>query len=291
MPNERVPGHALETPRIRRFREKLVSRIPRFPNNKASLEHMQSKELPEIVIDYIAWRSRYLGARPREVVVEPTASADPKWAEMSSAIEIFMDKVRRGEDLSPHLSIDPHNHGYTPIAHAQGATIEQKWLDKDFVLNTTGLHHFHLGVRFEERGHIERTNDVLFAEVTREKFTAIAIFDHDVFVLGSEEQARMSEIHMAVRFRNVPPGTTAMVGGGITLAGTTVQGIFYAQRCLRILMAQDAKLDDQDYVRRLYSQAVEPPKRPKPEWDFVHLDLAIYDEIIPAHFIVQAGWN
>ena len=57
----------IEPPRIRKFRLELVKEIPRFPNNLASLKHMQQKHLTNVLIDYINWRSRYIGVRPRTV--------------------------------------------------------------------------------------------------------------------------------------------------------------------------------------------------------------------------------
>jgi hypothetical protein len=46
-------GSTGEPPRIKKFRLALVKEIPRFPNDKASLQHMQQKHLPEVMIDYV----------------------------------------------------------------------------------------------------------------------------------------------------------------------------------------------------------------------------------------------
>jgi hypothetical protein len=194
MTGERRPQTA-ETTRIKRFRLALIKAIPRFPNDRAALQHMRGKHLGDLLIDYVSWRSRYVGTRPRSVTIEPAALADPKWSSMSAEIGSFLDKVRRGDDLTPHLSIKPHTQDYTPAAHIPGATAEERRLDKDFVLNTKGYHHFHLGAAAEKKGHTVRTNDVLFAEVTRDEFNVIAIFTHEVFDLGSAEQTRLSQVH------------------------------------------------------------------------------------------------
>jgi hypothetical protein len=55
---------AAEPPRIKKFRRDLIKAIPRAPNNKASLQHMEGKHLTDLLIDYINWRSRYVGERP-----------------------------------------------------------------------------------------------------------------------------------------------------------------------------------------------------------------------------------
>ena len=55
------------------------------------------------------------------------------------------------------------------------------WADKDFLLNVMGLHHFHLGLTKETAGHMTRTNQVLFASVTREELEILGLFDHAAF--------------------------------------------------------------------------------------------------------------
>jgi hypothetical protein len=51
-----------------------------------------------------------------------------------------------------------------------------RWSDKDFLLNVMGYHHFHLGTAVQRRGYVDRTDDLIFAEVRRDTFTVIAIF-------------------------------------------------------------------------------------------------------------------
>jgi hypothetical protein len=92
-------GQVTGPPRIEKFRRELIKVIPRVPNNRASLLHMQQKHLPELLIDYVNWRSRYVGQRPRIVSIEPAAQADPRWSAHAAAIADFLDKVRRGDDL------------------------------------------------------------------------------------------------------------------------------------------------------------------------------------------------
>jgi hypothetical protein len=44
-----------------------------------------------------------------------------------------------------------------------------------------GLHHFHLGLTMGAAGHAARTNQVLFASVTRDEFEFLGLFDHSAF--------------------------------------------------------------------------------------------------------------
>lgn len=176
-----------EPSRIKKLRLGLVKAIPRFPNDQRSLKHLEEKGLRDVLIDFINWRSRYVGIRPRGITVESAAATDPRWTSLSTEIDGFLEKVRNGDDLTPHLSLKPHTRGFTPAALAPGASSEDKWSDKDFVLAAQGLHHFHL----EPPGRIERSNDLLFAHVTRDSFNVIAIFDHSVFDLSSAERHRL----------------------------------------------------------------------------------------------------
>ena len=280
----------VEPPRIKKFRRDLIKAIPRVPNNKASLQHMEGKHLTDLLIDYINWRSRYVGQRPRTVSIEPAAQADPRWSSHAAAIKSFLDKVERGDDLTPHLSIEPHTRGYAPAARAPGATPDDRWSDKDFLLNIMGFHHFHLGTTKQKRGHVDRTDDLVFAEVGRDTFRVIAIFGHDVFEKSSAERMRLWSVHDEVAFRGVAPGSV-VVPAMIATSGHTLHVVQYAQHCAQIIREFEPKLDDPEYVRNLYTPPEEAPAKSKVSWGFRHLDLAIYDAAKPVFVILKKGWN
>jgi hypothetical protein len=281
---------AAEPPRIKKFRRELVNAIPRVPNDRASKLHMQQKQLGELLIDYINWRSRYVGQRPRTVTVEPAAKSDPRWSAHASAIEAFLDKVRRGDDLTPHLSIEPHTRGYAPAARASGATSEDRWSDKDFLLNVMGFHHFHLGTTIQKRGHVDRTDELIFAEVHRDTFKLIAIFGHEVFEQNSTERMRLWSVHEEIAFRGVPAGS-AVVTGPIATSGHNMQVVRYAQQCAKTIRDYEAKLDDPNFVKGLYPPGEQALAKPKFEWRFRHLDLLIHETVEPRIFILTKGWN
>jgi hypothetical protein len=279
---------AVERPRIKRLRRDLIKAIPRVPNNKASLQHMEAKHLTDLLIDYINWRSRYVGQRPRTASIEPAAQADPRWSARAAGINAFLDKVTRGDDLTPHLSIEPHTRGYAPAARAPGATPDDRWSDKDFLLNVMGYHHFHLGTTTQKRGHVDRTDDLIFAEVRRDTFKVIAIFDHDVFDKGSAERMRLWALHESIITRSVAPGTV-MVPAMIATSGHAVHVVRYAQDCARVIREIEPKLDDPEYVKSLYSPPEEAPAKSKLSWVFRHLDLAVYDAAKPVLMILKKG--
>ncbi len=280
---------AIEPPRIKKFRRELIKVIPRVPNNRASMLHMQQKHLTDLLIDYVNWRSRYIGQRPRTVSIEPAAQADPRWSAHAVAIADFLDKVRRGDDLTPHLSIEPHTRGYAPASRAAGAPPVDRWSDKDFLLNVMGYHHFHLGTKVQKRGHVDRTDDLIFAEVHRDTFNVNTVFGHDVFDPNAAQRHRLWTVHDQVAYRGVPPGSV-VVPAMIATSGHTVHVVRYAQRCAKLIRDIEPKLDDPTYLSTLYQPPQGAPKS-KPEWAFVHLDFAIYDVPNRAMLTLQKGWN
>jgi hypothetical protein len=279
-----------EPRRIRKFRGELIKAIPRFPNNRASLQHMQQKHLADLLIDYISWRSRYVGQRPRNISIEQAVQSDPRWTLHGAAITAFLDKVQSGDDLTPHLSIEPHTKGYTPAARAPNAPPVDRWSDKDFVLNVMGYHHFHLGTTVQKRGHVDRSDDLIFAEVQRDAFNVIAIFDHEVFDPNSAERMRLWSVHDQVAYRGVPPGSVA-IPALITTSGHALKVVRYAQYCARIIRDFEPKLDDLKYMESLYPQGQQMAPKPKFEWGFRHLDLLIYEAAAPINLVLTKGWN
>src|SRR3546814_4687705 len=114
---------------------------------------------------------RYVSIKSRKTIIEPTVTADPRWKLLEEQVKVFLNKVRAGVNLTPYLSIQPHSKGYSPETSKTGPDVD-RWADKDFVLNAMGFHHFHLGEKVEAAGHVERTDDVLFARVRSEEHTS-----------------------------------------------------------------------------------------------------------------------
>ena len=170
-----------ESKRIEYLRAEIIKVIPKFPNTKETKKKLHEASLAELLLHYLSWMSRYVSIKPRKIIIEPSLTRDKRWAELKEQIENFLHKARTGENLTPHLSIQPHSKGYTPAAGEKGPDVD-RWADKDFFLNAMGYHHFHLGTKIEPKGHVERTNEVLFAKVSRDTFSAIGIFGHSVSI-------------------------------------------------------------------------------------------------------------
>jgi hypothetical protein len=252
---------------------------------------MEQKHLAELMIDYLSWHSRYVGWRPRQIVTEPPAFGNPLWTKCSRGIQVLLEKVRNGQDLTPHLSLSPHTEGYTPASRAKGASNEERWSDKDFLLNIMGFHHFHLGERLEQKGHAARTDELLFAEVTRDAFKIIDLFTHEVFEPASAERMRLWATHEQITLRGLAPGAVVLMGD-IATSGHPTHLVLYAGHCARIVSQLDPKLDDPAWVQETYKNAGLPsPKKLKLRWAFNHLDIGLVDPVANVFFIMHKGWN
>ncbi|WP_143424216.1 hypothetical protein [Geoanaerobacter pelophilus] len=284
-----------ESKRIQNLRRWIINTIPKFPNEKATKQLLESKSLSGLFIDYINWASRLVAVRPRVVVIEPTATSDPRWVKLQNAIQLFLDKVTKGEDLTPHLSLRALNEGFTPESSGKGSNVD-RWGDKDFVLNVMGFHHFHLGVKVEEAGHVARTDDVLFAKVTRDTLEVLAIFDHSVFEgsasvtpIMTAERERLYELFDERSSRGIPRGSV-YIPSMIMTSGHSFHHVGLAQNYAWIVSNIDPNLDDRENIRKIYSDAKLPiPARPKLRWAFNCLDLGLFDDKGGYFFILHYG--
>lgn len=285
-----------EPKRIAAFRKELAAAVPKFPNNDASLRVLQRKPLGELLIDFFNWRARYVGIRPRAVVIDPLVSVSAGWVGRQGILAPFLEKVTRGDDLTPHLSLQPHTRGFSPNSGVRGAPVEQRWADKDFMLNTMGYHHFHPSVTIEPGGFAKRTDEILIAHVTRVAFTVIGLFGHSVFETRpdgspSPERERLWMAFDEHSMRGAPPGSV-VAQGLITMSGHSLHVVSMAQRYARQIIGTDALIDTVDFQRDFFERAgVQSPSKPKFEWLMHHLDLGVLERKSNAARIFSKGMN
>lgn len=286
-----MSNSSIEPKRIKNFRSFLAKTVPKFPNDKATLQLLEQKPLNDQLIIYLNWRLRYVRQASRSVTIAPSASSDPRWSSLSTEINAFLQKVRNGEDLTPYLSLNAHTRGFTPLS-----TPQNSWTDKDFLLNVMSLHHFHLGMTIEKAGHAARTDEVLFALVSRDKFRAVGLFNHDVFENDdpnamTSERARLWQLYTDLQ----DCGALADIGGfgglGVTTAGTpTALVLAVLQRYSHVLKTMDPKFDDPDFLKEIF--APHPvPKKPKFEWHLKCLDLGMFEKKTGIIFSCLKGPN
>lgn len=279
-----------ESKRIQKLKSEIIKDLPFFPNTKEVKEELESQSLNALLFNYIHWSLRKPPPRSRQTIIAAKVVSDPRWQSLSGDISVFLEKVKRGEDLSPYLS-KTIQRGYTPIERIKNGDAEG-WDDKDFLLNTKGFHRFHLGQSIESDGMATRTKDVLFAFVTREKFHAVGIFDHSVFESDgsgsmSEERKRMWRIHEAHVTQGMKPGSV-YISNPITTSGhpLIIHSIknFYAEAIYQI----DPKIDDNDWVHKLFEDAnISLPKKTKLDWSLMNMDLGLYSKEADCFFRIR----
>lgn len=285
-----------ESKRIRAFRLGLAKAIPKFPNDKTSLQALERKPLGSLFIDYANWAIRYVAPRPRKVIIEPAASSDSRWTLLQADISNFLSKVEAGEDLTPHLSLEPHTRGYTPAASSIGPNVD-RWADKDMVLNIMGYHHFHLSSSIEPQGFATRRNELLFAHVARDTFTIVALFDHSVFEktgLGqplTAERERLWNIFDERAARQAPPNSV-VVPSLITTSGHSMHFTLMSIDYARVITQIDPKLDDPAYTSSLAVGAgFTLPAKQKWTWHLNYLDLGVLETNSRFFGVFRKGQN
>ncbi|EMV3016908.1 TPA: hypothetical protein RFN10_001112 [Klebsiella aerogenes] len=271
-----------ESKRIRQLKEKLINELPFFPNEKSIRTELENQSLNGVLIAYLHWKTRIVPTRRRKVHISPEVTSDKRWKTLKSGIHGLLDKVRKGEDLYPHLSLRAHKYGYTSVERIRNGEVDS-WEDKDQLLNTKGFHHFHLSMDIQSTGLGVRTNSVLFAFVSRDQFHAVGIFDHsvfdkpDIFNGMTEERERMWALHEKYTTFGMKPGTVYM-NNPITTSGHPVSLIMLADRYAAIIREYDQKAEQRTFINEIYAQSPFPsPERYKLEWSIEGLDLVLFD--------------
>ncbi|MGE0114665.1 MAG: hypothetical protein AB7T07_07245 [Steroidobacteraceae bacterium] len=274
----------------------IAKNIPAFPNNRQTRDAIKNESLSKLLIHYTNWAVRYVARRPRDISIEVETLIDSRIQKFAPEINQFLEEVRKGEDLTPHLSLEPHTRGYTPNAAIKGIDTN-KWADKDFMLIVMGYHHFHLGTKIESGGFTTRTDNLLFAHVSRDTFTVVGVFDHSVFDISrtpdgrmTAERERLWEAFESHATKDIPPGSI-YVPAMIATSGHSLHLLRLSAEYAHIIYEIDSKIDDSNYIKDMYERAgITLPKKPKIEWHLNVLDLGLLDQNLN-FFVLRQGPN
>ena len=269
--------------RFTKFRESLIKKIPRLPNNKESLTALRSKNHTDFLITYMCWRLRHVAVRARRVTGLSVLENDPRFEVLEVKVEAFTKAVEVGADLGPYLSKRAHREGYVTDVDPKRANTAT-WEDKDFLLNVMGLHHFHLGLRQGASGLMGRTDEVVFAHVSRDTVDILGLFDHSVFewTIGDTmvpERQRLWTIYDEYQAAQAGPGPMLMggIGGiGVTLSGTPMVVTMKAIRLLEIVRKTEPELDDAENAKKAFAEF--PVSSVRPAWHYDHLDFGLLND-------------
>ncbi|WP_405168313.1 hypothetical protein [Paenibacillus sp. FSL H3-0286] len=141
------------------WREFLISQFKQFPFLKQ--QDYINLPLKKLSILYFNWLSRMIQPAIRKVHYSKEFSCP---ANLEKGLEFLTNKIRTGQDLTPHLSRKINDITYN-----------------DGLLNVWEIHHLHLGVQEERDGFVKRDGDILYALFNENDAYLIQIMDHKSF--------------------------------------------------------------------------------------------------------------
>jgi len=239
-------------------------------------------DLVDLLIIFLGWKSKLIAARPRTAKIKNVVKKHPLWRTHHAAIMDLLNKVENGDDLTPYLSLKALKEGYS--ADQARATY---WDDKDLILNVTGFHHIHL-----DPG---RTNETLFAHVTRDTITVHGMFNHDVFKEPNPdgtlntERIRMLKLHEDIVSQG-QSGTFAlsMLAGD----GNPTRVVRMAQKYNKTIEENDPKITERSFINQLYAHAkITSPTKFKLKWQIKDSDLCLFDSKNDLAFTMLHGFT
>jgi hypothetical protein len=246
-----TPTHAVYRRRIQAFRDEIIRRVPRVPNNKITLQAMEAMATHRLLLAFITWRMRHIPSKPRRVSAWSGGVSRLELQLADRVLRPLLQKVKNGMDLTPHLSDLAKTAGIV----FPGARAAAKKKDIDFTLIRHGLYHFHVSAAGpgNPKG---RSASLVFAEVLEDEFRIVALSNHSAFQFGTSEHTRLSRIARGYIARDIPAGQAFMAHPVMT-SGHSMITTMFADHCDDYMRAVDLSLDDPAFVDKLYSD--DPP--------------------------------
>lgn len=129
------------------------------------------------LLDYTNWRKRFIGPGYRKVFFSNELKINALYKHnkfYKKTIDKIAYKFKNAESIDPFLS-----KGVVDNPNEDGSN-----KNKDLMLNSIGMHHFHIGKKYEPNDKkgikfIERNNELLFAIVRKDAVYFINIYKHD----------------------------------------------------------------------------------------------------------------
>lgn len=146
---------------------------------KFDVEIDKTKNIKYLMIDYINWRQRLLKQVARKVLYSKELKQNINFKQHQKVIEKIEYKIKNGHDITPFLSQSVIKHSYIEMPRG----IDKS---KDTFLNAFGMHHLHLGKKYDnEIKGLKFVNggngELLYIKVDRDTVYFIDIGDHSFF--------------------------------------------------------------------------------------------------------------
>lgn len=263
---------------IKRFRQVMIKELPKVPNTPVAIDELEKMPTREIISKYITWKIRTIPIRKRTIEFSPMGIDLNVFIKMYPDIKEFLNKVINGNDLNPYLSEQVRTHGVV----LPGASFKSKGKDIDSLVLREGLYHFHFAPK-DNKNPKGRSNYLIFADVSKDTFTIVAIAPHRVFDHGSKDAHRFFEIRRKYLERDIPAGQAYMLNP-VMASGHTLEIFTYAIHCEDTIHSMDSKLNDSNFISQLYVDgklqcpSLERPKKTNLIWFFYDLNLGLLEK-------------
>jgi hypothetical protein len=304
-----------QRPRLQELQRFLANAIPCHPEEVRADLH--AEPLGILLGRYLNWADRFIPAHPRPVYWWNGFLTHGLAKHHLPAVRAMQQRIAAGEDLTPFLSDKIERHGYVrPKIGLSGKRRGLEWEDKDYALNAYDVHHLHLGSRIKANGRSIRTQELLFASFDRKSAFLVMVGNHKSFDDGTLGKA-VAEAYLAtgnairgitglsrsltsldrnrLQRRGVTSfaqvGTQVVPGAMLSAAGTSLAHTIYANAMMRTLDDLEPQLDDDDTVRKWFSNAGRtPPETLNCYWRMNHCDFGLLETSSSVFFPV-CSWR
>ncbi|MBP2850847.1 hypothetical protein [Dickeya oryzae] len=266
------------SPSIKHLRQMMIKELPKVPNTPMAIAELEEMPTRVIISNYITWKIRTVPARKRAIEIFPMGIDLNIFIKKYPDIKEFLNKVINGDDLNQYLSEQVRTHGVV----LPGSSLKSLGKDIDSLVLREGLYHFHFAPR-NHKNPKGRSNYLIFADVSKDIFTIVAIAPHSVFEHGSEDALKFFNVRRMYLEKDIPPGQPYMLNP-VTSTGHTLEIIAYALHCEETINAMAPQINDSHFISKLYEDgksqviSLEEPKKPKLIWFFHDLNLGLLEK-------------
>lgn len=307
--NHKIDDLVLSSKRLSDLREWMIGRIPVLPASSDTRDQLRQMCINRLMRVYLNWIDRFIPPEPRSVMVWDGFWTRNNPREHADQVNVLIEKVRLGEDLTPYLSSRIHTHGFVPRPQTRKGI---NWGDKDLALNAYDLHHLHL-IPANENGKRKGGSDrLLYVGVSREEVLLLMLGNHNSFDDGTLAEAVAEYrtqsgfvLNGIVGFSNeVTPkesqflarrgiSTALMVGDKATLgpmissAGTAIDHTRHVDQCCEIIEDIEDVIDERSrLIGRFQLEESDVPHNPDWCWQFHYANLFLVERRTSTGFAV-----
>ena len=173
----------------------VLKMLPYDRSDAATVEALEAKSVPELLVIYLNWRTRLIPVQPRAVFISDAFKKNPVYQSAFPEIEKLLDDVRNGANLAPRLSRQIEIGFCLPKRGKSKPLSVSNRPDLDLLLNDWNIHHLHISSEVEPDGFVRRGNYIVFGIFTADKAFLIDICNHNQW---SDQQV------VAIAVRNWP---------------------------------------------------------------------------------------